>query len=79
VFLALSVLLAALAVVLALLPQGPLPLALGLCGVWAFGWHLGWQMSRLDTTDPARCLHLFRSNRDAGLILALFLAGAALV
>ncbi|EEW25190.1 4-hydroxybenzoate octaprenyltransferase [Rhodobacter ferrooxidans] len=53
-------------------------LALALAGVWAFGWHLAWQLSRLDTEDPARCLHLFRTNRDAGLILALFLAAAAL-
>lgn len=77
-FLAASVILAAAAVVLALLPQGPLALVIGLGGVWGFGWHMGWQMARLDTTDPARCLMLFRANRDAGLILALFLAGAAL-
>ncbi|WP_246566795.1 4-hydroxybenzoate octaprenyltransferase [Gemmobacter fulva] len=79
-FLAVAVLLAALAVLLALLPQaGPLPLVVALCGVWAFGWHLAWQLGRLDTKDTARCLMLFRSNRDAGLILALFLAGAAMV
>jgi len=77
-FLAATVVLAALAVVLALLTQPPLALALGLGGVWALGAHLCWQLTRLDTTDPARCLMLFRSNRDAGLILALFLAGAAL-
>jgi 4-hydroxybenzoate polyprenyltransferase len=29
--------------------------------------------------DPGRCLLLFRSNRDAGLIVALFLAAAALL
>ena len=34
---------------------------------------------RLDIDDPARCLALFRSNRDAGLILALGLAAAALL
>ena len=53
------------------------PLLLALAGVWAFGAHLCWQLARLDTTDPNRCLTLFRSNRDAGVILALFLAAAA--
>lgn len=38
-----------------------------------------WQIARLDTEDTARCLRLFRSNRDAGLIPALFLATAALL
>ena len=37
--------------------------------------HLAWQVLRLDIDDPARCLRLFRSNRDAGLIL---LGGIAL-
>lgn len=53
------------------------PALLALAGVWAFGWHLAGQIRRLDTEDPALCLRLFRSNRDAGLWLALFLAGAA--
>ena len=35
--------------------------------------------SRLDTASPDVCLRLFRSNRDAGLIVALFLAVAGLV
>ena len=39
---------------------------------------IAWQMRRLDLDDPASCLAVFRANRDAGLILALFLAGAAL-
>jgi 4-hydroxybenzoate polyprenyltransferase len=38
-----------------------------------------WQMQRLDIDDPAICLRLFRSNRDAGMIPALFFAIAALV
>ena len=80
-FLVASVTLAMVAVVLALTQTGvsPLALLLGLAGVWGFGLHLFWQLRQLDTTDAASCLHLFRSNRDAGLILALFLAGAALV
>ena len=38
-------------------------------GLLAFAAHLGWQVARLDTNDPALCLRLFKSNRDAGLIL----------
>ena len=32
--------------------------------------HLAWQLRRLDIDDPDGCLRLFRSNRDAGLVLA---------
>jgi 4-hydroxybenzoate polyprenyltransferase len=39
---------------------------LGLAG---FAAHLAWQIWRLDIDDPALCLALFKSNRDAGLIL----------
>ena len=79
-FLMLAVGLMAAAVLAALLPLGrPMQLALALGGVWGFGWHMAWQLVRLDTNDPARCLMLFRSNRDAGLIAALFLAAAALL
>ncbi|WP_376099199.1 4-hydroxybenzoate octaprenyltransferase [Roseomonas sp. CCTCC AB2023176] len=35
--------------------------------------HFAWQVRRLDITDPAACLRLFRSNRDAGLLIALAL------
>jgi 4-hydroxybenzoate polyprenyltransferase len=38
-------------------------------GLVAFASHLAWQITRLDIDDPALCLALFRSNRDAGLIL----------
>ena len=38
-------------------------------GLLAFAGHLGWQIARLDIADPDRCLALFKSNRDAGLIL----------
>jgi 4-hydroxybenzoate polyprenyltransferase len=34
-----------------------------------FGAHLGWQIDRLDIDDPDLCLRIFKSNRDAGLIL----------
>jgi 4-hydroxybenzoate polyprenyltransferase len=80
-FLGAATALMALAVLLALLPQGasPAKLIAALAGVWGFGWHMAWQMARLDTTDPAKCLHLFRTNRDAGLIAALFFACATLL
>jgi 4-hydroxybenzoate polyprenyltransferase len=42
------------------------PAALGLI---AFAAHLAWQVRRLDTSDSALCLRIFKSNRDAGLLL----------
>ncbi|MFN3672286.1 MAG: 4-hydroxybenzoate octaprenyltransferase [Bosea sp. (in: a-proteobacteria)] len=44
-------------------------------GLVGFAAHLGWQLSKLQGVTPALALRLFRSNRDAGLILA---AGFAL-
>lgn len=38
-------------------------------GLLAFAAHLAWQIRRLDIADPASCLTVFKSNRDAGLIL----------
>jgi 4-hydroxybenzoate polyprenyltransferase len=35
----------------------------------AFAAHLIWQIVRLDISDPALCLRIFKSNRDAGLLL----------
>ena len=46
-----------------------------LIGLVAFAAHLAWQVVRLDIDDSAHCLILFKSNRDAGLIL--FAAHAA--
>ncbi len=43
--------------------------AIFMIGLLAFAVHLGWQVARIDIDDPAQCLVLFRSNRDAGLIL----------
>ncbi len=77
-FLALTVLLMAGAILLVLLPQGNLAkLVLALLAPWAMGWHLLWQMNRLNIDDPEVCLQVFRTNRDTGLIVALFLAAAA--
>jgi len=44
-------------------------------GLLAFAVHLAWQIKRLDVDDPFLCLSVFKSNRDAGLIL---LAGMVL-
>jgi 4-hydroxybenzoate polyprenyltransferase len=57
-------------------------LALHLAGgglVATIGWaayaaHLAWQVARMDAAHPAIALKLFRSNRDAGLLLFLGLA-----
>jgi 4-hydroxybenzoate polyprenyltransferase len=38
-------------------------------GLLAFAAHLSWQIKRLNIADPANCLAVFKSNRDAGLIL----------
>jgi 4-hydroxybenzoate polyprenyltransferase len=38
-------------------------------GLLAFAAHLAWQIARLDVDDPVDCLMVFKSNRDAGLIL----------
>ena len=34
-----------------------------------FACHLAWQISRIVISDSALCLRLFKSNRDAGLLL----------
>jgi 4-hydroxybenzoate polyprenyltransferase len=54
------------------------------CGIFSyvglamFAAHLAWQVRRIDISDPALCLMLFKSNRDAGLILfAGYIADAA--
>jgi len=44
---------------------------LGMCG---YCLHLAWQLRRIDGATPATALRLFRSNRDAGLILFAGLA-----
>jgi 4-hydroxybenzoate polyprenyltransferase len=42
---------------------------IALIGWLAFCVHLAWQTSQVEGADPATALRLFRSNRDAGLIL----------
>ena len=43
-------------------------------GWLAYAGHLGWQLSKVEGADAATALRLFRSNRDAGLLLFAGLA-----
>ncbi len=43
-------------------------------GWLAYAGHLGWQLSKVQGADAATALRLFRSNRDAGLLLFACLA-----
>lgn len=45
--------------------------ALGFAALAPVAAHFAWQVARLDIDDPALCLRLFRSNREAGLLVAL--------
>lgn len=38
-------------------------------GLIAFAAHLAWQITRVDIADSPLCLRVFKSNRDAGLLL----------
>jgi 4-hydroxybenzoate polyprenyltransferase len=38
-------------------------------GLAVFAAHLAWQIVRLDISDTVLCLRVFKSNRDAGLLL----------
>ena len=79
-FLVATCVLMAAAIALALVPQqNPLALVVALGAPWAMGWHMAWQLGRLDIDAPQVCLTLFRSNRNAGLIPALFLAMSQLL
>jgi 4-hydroxybenzoate polyprenyltransferase len=40
-----------------------------IAGMIAFAGHLAWQVWRIDIDNAALCLIVFKSNRDAGLIL----------
>ncbi len=79
-FLVTTLVLLATAVIVTLPSQrGIWPMLLALTGVWAMGAHMVLQMRGLQIYDPSSCLLTFRANRDAGLILVLFLAAATLV
>jgi 4-hydroxybenzoate polyprenyltransferase len=48
-------------------------------GLAAFAAHLAWQIVRLNINDSALCLRLFKSNRDAGLLLFAGLLADAVI
>ena len=79
VFMVLAVILMMMAAISALASGTPVTLLLGIIAAWAFGMHMFWQMRHLDIDDAEKCLHLFRSNRDAGLIAAAILGIGALL
>ncbi len=80
VFLVLSVMLMGAAVVHSLTGlDNRIVVLIGIAAPWFFGMHLSWQMRKLDINNADNCLHLFRSNRDAGLIAAVVLGISALI
>ena len=75
----LSAILLGIATYLACGERGTLSTLIAMLAVPAFWMHLRWQMGRFDANDPIRLMMLFRSNRDAGLIVVLFFAIAAML
>ncbi|MGB0298337.1 MAG: 4-hydroxybenzoate octaprenyltransferase [Paracoccaceae bacterium] len=75
----LSAILLGIATYLACVERGVLSTLVAMLAVPAFWIHLRWQIGRFDANDPIRLMMLFRSNRDAGLIVVLFFAIAAML
>lgn len=75
-FLVIALCLQGFAVILAVVGVSPYGVLFALCGTWAFGWHLQWQLSGFDPDDNDKLVMLFRSNRDAGLLPLPFFAAA---
>ncbi|MDQ7070656.1 MAG: 4-hydroxybenzoate octaprenyltransferase [Rhodobacterales bacterium] len=81
-FLVATVSLMGIAIIAALLSRentNPLVIAIALGGPWAMGWHMQWQLRRLDIDNPVRMLELFRANRNTGMIPLIFFAIAMLL
>ena len=78
-FLVLTVVLQSLAVIIAGIGGSSPALLFALLGPWAMGWHMQWQLRKLDLNDNDTLLALFRSNRDAGLLPLPFFAIALLL
>ncbi|MEP2890627.1 4-hydroxybenzoate octaprenyltransferase [Tateyamaria sp.] len=69
-----------IAVIFAAIDQASvMAMVLALGGPWAMGWHMAWQQRGLDFDNPAKCLQVFRSNRDTGIIPLLFFGAALFV
>ena len=75
----LSAILLGIATYLACAERETLSTLIAILAVPAFWMHLRWQMGRFDANDPIRLMLLFRSNRNAGLIVVLFFAIAAML
>ena len=75
----LSAILLGIATYLACAERETLSTLIAMLAVPAFWMHLRWQMGRFDANDPIRLMLLFRSNRNAGLIVVLFFAIAAML
>lgn len=71
-FLIATVALIGLSTIMAGLAASPVALVVALIGPMSMGWHMQWQLRKLDTNDPHLCMVLFRSNRDTGLLAVLF-------
>ena len=54
-------------------------LIVAIFGVFAFSGHLVWQIMQLNLDDQSSLLRLFKSNRNAGFIVCIFLACASIV
>ena len=78
-FLTITIVLFGLAVVLAASERSVLSLVIAIGGPWAMGWHLTWQLAQFDPDDDGSLVHIFRSNRNAGLIPLPFFAVALMV
>ncbi|MFV0408590.1 MAG: 4-hydroxybenzoate octaprenyltransferase [Paracoccus sp. (in: a-proteobacteria)] len=70
---------ALLAVAISATGAGGLSWLIAMAGLAGFGAHLLWQLNRFDLHNNQVQLTLFRSNRDAGLILAVFLGLAGIM
>ncbi|MGB0659743.1 MAG: 4-hydroxybenzoate octaprenyltransferase [Mangrovicoccus sp.] len=57
-------------------PRSPAAVVAAMAGVLAMGIHMVWQMRKLDIENPEICMHLFRANRDTGLLFSAGLAAA---
>ena len=64
----------AVAIYLALPDATPTQMVVAQLGTAGFAAHLLWQMRQLDIDNVPLLLHLFRTNREAGLIPVLFFA-----
>ena len=60
-------------------PLQPGALAVGILGPTAFGFHMLWQLIRLNIKSQETLLTLFRTNREAGLLPVLFFAIATML